>query len=446
MHAYMMFLLLHLDPVQRASSDGHKDTQMDKATPEGSLAEAEEKKEKDEVSGVQLNSEELYVLNLEHRVMELEKLLCEAHRQSEMKSKECEQEQQAHRVLKEKCDEMKEVEKQNDELCKECEQERQAHSILKKEHDEMKEVVKQYEELLKGHESKLIDLEDRRRCLEELLFEVVQESEMKSKSSLAEAEERAKIALESNAQLEYENSILMEQVKTLQGSVENLKGQLCVIHRTRVKLLKNTLEHENSSLKDQVKTLQCSVEKLEGQLHETHRMCKEILNEWERERQYHSTLLSQYEDVKVSLAEVEKSAQNVLESGAQLEHENSNLMHQVNTLQVSVKALRGQLNETHCTCDGILKEQKRERQHYNVLWTHYEDTKSSLAEAEESAKIALESNAQLEYENSILMEQVKTLQGSVENMKGQLCVIHRTRVKLLKVSEKNLALICTFHL
>ncbi|XP_053095827.1 uncharacterized protein LOC128317071 isoform X1 [Pangasianodon hypophthalmus] len=142
-------------PVQRASSgflhssDGHKDTQMDKATPEGSVAEAEEKKEKDEVSGVQLNSEELYVLNLEHRVMELEKLLCEAHRQSEMKSKECEQEQQAPRVLMEKYDEVKEVVKQNEELRKECEQERQAHSILKKKYDEMKEVVKKYEELLK---------------------------------------------------------------------------------------------------------------------------------------------------------------------------------------------------------------------------------------------------------------------------------------------------------
>ncbi|XP_053095548.1 angiomotin-like 2a [Pangasianodon hypophthalmus] len=173
----------------------------------------------------------------------------------------------------EKCDEVKEVVKQNEELRKECEQERQAHSILKKKCDEMKEVVKKYEELLK--------------------------------SSLAEAEERAKIALESSA----------------------------------------LLQHENSSLKDQVKTLQGSVEKLEGKLHETHRMCEEILDEWERERegQDHSTDLSQFEDTKVSRAEAEKSAQNVLESSAQLEHENSNVMHQVNTLQVSVKALRGHL-------------------------------------------------------------------------------------------------------
>lgn len=71
---------------------------------------------------------------------------------------------------------------------------------------------------------------------------------------------------------------------------------------------------------------------------------------------------------------------------------------------------------------------------------------SSLAEAEERARIAVESNVQLEYENSILTEQIKTLHGSVEKLEGQLCETHKTRVKLMKVSKKSLALICTLLL
>ncbi|KAK3530887.1 hypothetical protein QTP70_004402 [Hemibagrus guttatus] len=41
----------------------------------------------------------------------------------------------------------------------------------------------------------------------------------------------------------------------------------------------NTLEHENSVLKNQVKTLQSSLEKLEGQLNETQKMYEEKLKE-----------------------------------------------------------------------------------------------------------------------------------------------------------------------
>lgn len=60
---------------------------LDLLTLQGSVAEPEEKNEKDEVSGVEMNTEALYVLDLENRVMELEKLLSEAHRESELKNK-----------------------------------------------------------------------------------------------------------------------------------------------------------------------------------------------------------------------------------------------------------------------------------------------------------------------------------------------------------------------
>lgn len=54
---------------------------------EGSLSEPEEKNQKDEVSIVQLNRDVSSQLNLEKRVMELEKRLCEVYKKFEMKGK-----------------------------------------------------------------------------------------------------------------------------------------------------------------------------------------------------------------------------------------------------------------------------------------------------------------------------------------------------------------------
>lgn len=71
---------------------------------------------------------------------------------------------------------------------------------------------------------------------------------------------------------------------------------------------------------------------------------------------------------------------------------------------------------------------------------------SCLDEAEERVKIAVEANAQLEYQNSVLLEQRKTLQDSVERLKEQLCETHGKGARLLKVREKSLVLIWTCDL
>lgn len=67
----------------------------------------------------------------------------------------------------------------------------------------------------------------------------------------------------------------------------------------------------------------------------------------------------------------------------------------------------------------------------------------SLAEAEERAKIAAEYNAQLKFENTILIAHAKTLQNSVQKLQEQCHQTHKMRVKLTKVSEKSLVFICT---
>lgn len=71
---------------------------------------------------------------------------------------------------------------------------------------------------------------------------------------------------------------------------------------------------------------------------------------------------------------------------------------------------------------------------------------TSVAEAEDKAKFAEESKAQLKFEKSILMDKVTTLQRSVEKLEGKLHKTHKEEVKLMKVSEKSLAFICTLLL
>ncbi|KAF4085603.1 hypothetical protein AMELA_G00097060 [Ameiurus melas] len=193
----------------------------------------------------------------------------------------------------------------------------------------------------------------------------------KLKSSLAESEERIKIALESNAQLEHKNSILMEQLKTLQDPEEKLERQLCETHETRAKLLKDTLEQDNSDLNDEVKTLHCSLDKLEEELHDTNRMLEKKLKD-------------------------------------SLEQENSNLKDQVKTLQASVEKLEGQVHETQ-KFNEVLNERDPEQQKHNTLLSEYDANKS---EAQESALNAI---AEIGNKNFALMKQLGILRYSLED-------------------------------
>ncbi|XP_027021379.1 golgin subfamily A member 6-like protein 4 isoform X7 [Tachysurus fulvidraco] len=306
-------------PVQRVSSgflnfsDGCNYTQLDIATPE-----AGGKHEKDEVSSVQLNSEEPSEDKECEQERQTFKVLKEMHddllNMIKQREEECEQERQAHRLLKENYYRLIKMVKQNKE---ECEQEQQAHTLLKVKYDEM---VKQNEKVLKEQEKRFcndlltssqnsvvstgitepsaeddlkfnsmhqahtqqVPLETLKPELFGTRFETLNEQMRqqdynvlwlhyeKTLRSLAEAEEVANTAVASNNELEYMNSILMEKVKMQHEIVKKLERQLCEDQKTRVKLFKSSLVHENARLKEQVKTLQDSVEKLERKLHECH--------------------------------------------------------------------------------------------------------------------------------------------------------------------------------
>ncbi|XP_053095693.1 leucine-rich repeat flightless-interacting protein 1-like isoform X2 [Pangasianodon hypophthalmus] len=337
----------HTDPVCDQATEPAlvQPTEVPQDRVTDSVTEAEEKMQK-----------------LEDRVVELEELLTEAHRACEMKSKE-------------------------------CEREREAHSNLQAKHHEMEKIVMHSEELLKV--------------------------------SLAEAEEKHQKAVESIAQLEAEKTSLTDQVKTLT---------------------------------DQVKSLRDTVQDMGNLLCETHRECDELTEECEREREAHSNLQSEHDELKmtvmhneeflkVSLAEAEEKHQKAVESIAQLEAEKTNLIDQVKTLRDRVQDMGNLLCETHRECDELTEECRREREAHSNLQSEYDELKKtlmrseevlkvSLAEAEEKHQKAVESIAQLEAEKTSLIDQVKSLRDRVQDMGNLLCETHRECDELTEECER----------
>ncbi|XP_027021377.1 putative golgin subfamily A member 6-like protein 19 isoform X5 [Tachysurus fulvidraco] len=360
-------------PVQRVSSgflnfsDGCNYTQLDIATPE-----AGGKHEKDEVSSVQLNSEEPSEDKECEQERQTFKVLKEMHddllNMIKQREEECEQERQAHRLLKENYYRLIKMVKQNKE---ECEQEQQAHTLLKVKYDEM---VKQNEKVLKGT-------------------------------------------------LEHEHGKLKEQVKTLQGSVNRLEGQFYEAQRVCEELLNEQEKRfcndlltssQNSvvstgitepSAEDDLKfnsmhqahTQQVPLETLKPELFGTR---FETLNEQMRQQDY-NVLWLHYEKTLRSLAEAEEVANTAVASNNELEYMNSILMEKVKMQHEIVKKLERQLCEDQKTRVKLFK--------------------SSLV-----------------HENARLKEQVKTLQDSVEKLERKLHECHCTHEENLELQKENI--------
>ncbi|KAK2821431.1 hypothetical protein Q7C36_020774 [Tachysurus vachellii] len=358
------------DSVQRASSgslhssDGCNYKQLDMATPE-----AGGKREK--VSSVQLNSEEPSEDKECEQERQTFKVLKEMHddllKMIKQREEECEQERQAHRLLKENYYRLIKMVKQNKE---ECEQEQQAHTLLKVKYDEM---VKQNEEVLKGT-------------------------------------------------LENEHGKLKEQVKTLQGSVNRLEGQFYEAQRVCEELLN---EQEKKCSNDLLTLSQISV--VSTGITELN-----AVDDLKFSLMYQAhTQQAPLEMLKTELFGTSCEKSTVSTGITELSAEDDlkfNSMQQAHTQRVPLETLKPELFGTRFETSN---EQMRQ-QDYNVLWFHYEKTLRSLAEAEEVANTAVASNNELEYMNSILMEKVKMLHETVKKLERQLCEDQKTRVKLFK--------------
>ncbi|XP_053483745.1 centrosomal protein of 89 kDa-like [Ictalurus furcatus] len=296
--------------------DGVRVTETDSAVPEVSPREAEEKNQKGEVPSAPVDSERS---KLEDRVRELEEL-CEILRECDIKTKEYEQEREAHSFLKSQYYQMKETLTHNEEslknlqvslaeaetkykqvlesnaqlekenfhltsdsdklqdsvqdyveaLCEahkkchmitmECEQEREAHRILKSEYEEMRENLTHAKELLNDMQVSL-DLAKRQR----------------------------EQVMDCNAQLQKENSSLISDSEVLQDSMHQLEGKLCKNQRSLAKI---TRDHQRAEEAYSI---------LQSQYKETLNQRDELLKECEREQEARSMLMSQYSQMKENL-------------------------------------------------------------------------------------------------------------------------------------------------
>ncbi|KAF4087285.1 hypothetical protein AMELA_G00093810 [Ameiurus melas] len=254
-------------------------------------------------------------------------------------------------------------------------------------------------------------LEDRVRELEELC-EIHQECDIQTKNlqvCLAEAENKYEKLMESNAQLENDNSTLISDMDLLQGSVQQQNKEL----------------------------------------HETYRKCSMISMEYEQEREAHNFLKSQYDQMKetlthneeslknlqVSLADAESKYKQVLESNAQLEKENFHLTSDSDILQDSMQDYAEELLEAHEKCHMKTMECEQEREAHSILKSEYEEMRENLTHDKESLndmQVSLDlanrqreqvmnCNAELHKENSDLISDSEVLQDSMHQLEGKLC-------------------------
>ncbi|XP_053508164.1 paramyosin-like isoform X2 [Ictalurus furcatus] len=282
-----------------------------------------------------------------------------------------------------------ETHRECDELTDEYDCEWEAHIILRSVNNEMKETLMHKEELLKKLQMKKDKMKKRLTHITEFM-----------KRSLAKVEEKHQNAMETIAQLEVEKAILKHQVETLQRTVQSMGNMLA----------------------------------------ETHRECDELTNEYEREQEANSILEAVNDEMKEtlmrSLAKVEEKHQNAMETIVQLVVEQTNLKHQVETLQSTVQSMGNMLAESHRECDALTNVYERKREAHIVLQKENDEMKEtlmhkeelltvSLAEAEEKPQKAEETIAQLEVEKANLTNQVKTLRGTVQNLGNMLTETHR---------------------
>ncbi|XP_060758418.1 myosin-15-like [Neoarius graeffei] len=383
-----------------------------------SVTEAEKKLEKIVMSFIQL----------EDRVRELEELLCDARRDCDMKSKE-------------------------------CEREREAHSILQAENDEMKETVSQQEELLKMKyykaETSIVHLEaenaDLRNQLKTVrvnmhdLWNVLSDSQ-KECDKLTHECERERVA---HSILQAENDDIKEtlihqeellKVSLAEAEQKHQKAEVSIVH----------LEAENADLINQLKTVRVNLQNTQNLLSDSNKECDKLTHECEREREAHSifqaendelkeTLIHQEELLKDFLAEAEQKHQKAEVSIVHLEAENADLINQLKTLQGNLYNGWNVLSESHKECDKLTHESEQEQEAHSVLQAENEEMKETLIRQEELLKVSLSEAEQklqkaeaaivhLEAANADLTNQLKTLRVTVNDLENLLSDSHKESV------------------
>ncbi|XP_026992409.1 paramyosin-like isoform X2 [Tachysurus fulvidraco] len=313
---------------------------------------------------------------------------------------------------------------QCDELKKECVQEQEAHRLLEVKYQEMMETLTDSELL---------------------------------KTSLAEAEEKHQKAVETITHLEQEKSNLTDQVKSLRDTMKDMWNQLCDTqlkcdkiknecereqeahnllkvqysemmetnsetvlkasmaeaeekHQKAVETI-TQLEQEKSNLTDQVKSLTDIVWDMWKHFSDTQLQCDKIKNECEREQEAHNLLRLYYHEMmetltnsetvlKTSLAEAEEKHQKAVETITQLEQEKSNLTAEVKSPRDTMKDMWNHLFDIQLQCDKIKNECEQEQESHEPMRSEYQEMMETLTDSE----LLKEHDQQLKGHPSLKME------------------------------------------
>ncbi|KAM9454828.1 uncharacterized protein Hap1MRO34_020608 [Clarias gariepinus] len=221
---------------------------------------------------------------LEDRVKELEHLLSEASRDCDMKSKECEQEREAHTILQTENNELKKSLTQKEELL-----EVTLADAEKKQQKDVEAIAS-----LEADKFYMIDILKRMKNTMKLFGNLLYKTQKD-----CEQEREAHIILQA------ENN---ELKKTFTQKDELLKVFVAEAQEEhqRVQEAITQLESEKSDLKEQVKTLRDTVQDLGDLLYQTQTECDDLTEECEREREAHTTLQAERDVIKKTLTLKEK--------------------------------------------------------------------------------------------------------------------------------------------
>ncbi|KAM9486302.1 uncharacterized protein Hap1MRO34_006391 isoform 1-T1 [Clarias gariepinus] len=303
--------------------------------------------------------------------------------------------------------------------------------------EELSEAQKTYTTITKEQEHDV-------HCVLKSEYEVKTETFEQSESlkvALAEAETKHKQVMESNAQLQKENTKLIMDNEVLQDCLCELEEQHLedleeVEEAYRFLQLKyeEALTQRDESLKG---PLNKNVEKTQenevasaladserSKLEERVMELEELLHVKQTECKIKT------EELQTRLAKAERTHMNVIQANAQLKEEVSDLRSQVAKLQDSVEQKNDKLSEAYMKFSVIIQELEEERKAHSITESQYlklrkmpteseETLRVALAEAESKYEQAMASNAQLEKENAKLITDSEVLQDYARELEEQ---------------------------
>ncbi|KAM9494960.1 uncharacterized protein Hap1MRO34_004743 isoform 3-T3 [Clarias gariepinus] len=352
------------------------------------LAEAQEKEKKAIESITRLEAEKSELTNkvkeLQSTVEKLGRLLDKNQKKCEDLTNECERELEVHTILLAENEEMMKTLIRQEKLLKVTRADAKAIAVLEAEKSDLIDNIKKLQSTVKDLGIQLYKTQHEHKQEQEA-YTILQAQKDELKKTLIQNEELLKFTL-------------AEAQEKQQKAVESI----------------TSLETERSVLMDKVKELQSTVETLSRLVDKNQKKCEDLMNECEQEREAHTILLGENEEIKKNLIQQEEllkiSLANAKAKEKRAEYDIANLEAEKSELIAKAKKKQSTMEKVR---NALYKTEKK-----------YEDLTN------EKQQIAVESTTRLETERSELMDKVKELQSTVKKL-GNLVDKNQRRCQYL---------------